>query len=125
MEQFVEMFRDAAAVVGIEAARVWPQMVLLHWIKAVWAVFLFVAVLPLSLFIGVRSVRLGFAEREEFEKRDTNLLQVKVIVGSVVGLAVGMFLLIGLLIGGGSTLGTLIAPEASLVKQIISQTANK
>ena len=125
MDQFVELFRNAAIVVGIEAARVWPQMVLLHWIKAVWTVFLFIAVLPVSLFIGTRSIQLGFAKKEEFDKYGINLLQVKVIAGSVGGLVVSAFLLLALLIGGGRTLGTLIAPEASLIKQIISTTGNK
>ena len=125
MDQFVELFRNAAIVVGIEAARVWPQMVLLHWIKAVWTTILYITVLPLAAVITWRSVKLAVTKQTEWEEYRFNIVHLKVIAGGVTGGMVTTILLLSLLLSGSTTLGTLVAPEASLVKQIISTTGNK
>ena len=54
MEQFAELLREAAVVLGTEAARLWPQIVLVTFVKAlaslIGLVFLFICISALFMF---------------------------------------------------------------------------
>jgi len=112
MDQFIELMREAAILVGIEAARLWPQMVLFHWLKAVgfWILML------TSLSISIRYI---FSAQKAFkltpDEGDSYFPQM------VFAAVFGVPAMIVLVADGARQFAILFAPEASLAIRMIGR----
>lgn len=53
MEQFAELLREAAVVLGTEAARLWPQIVLVTYIKALAGLVMFLLLVGIGAVVAV------------------------------------------------------------------------
>lgn len=111
MEHFVNFMREAATLVGIEAARLWPKMVLVHWIKAMGALVGGVGLTvsgPIMAYFGFK-----YGGKNDWDRPQDMFLSA---IGVIVCAVAGLWLLIGL----PSNIATLMEPEASLMLQLLT-----
>lgn len=109
MEKVAELVAAAAAKVGVEAARVWPEMVRYRWVTAVAELIgLAFATLVLSVLLW-RSMVLY---KRSYE--DEVWLVAVVLSGLLLLVCLGAVTIVG-----PTIVGTIIAPEASLVRSLL------
>jgi hypothetical protein len=106
-EKTLDLIRDAAAKVGIEAARLWPQMVVLHWVESI------VAVVTMIFFATLASVGLRWAWRHLDDYEDGAHL----VMGA--SLVVLLMLSFTFFLDGPRLVATLFAPEAALALKLV------
>jgi hypothetical protein len=143
MDKLAELIASAAERLGLEATRIWPQMVLLTWVKAaVFGSMMFLAdiiAIVLMLYFFRRGVkgRQGYHDElhayqvwerdyDNRERRARPLVREASthegwFTAAVVAGVVCAILLFVTLMTADSTVGALVAPEAVTVMRLIGK----
>lgn len=114
VDKLVEAIAQALQKAGGEAVRVWPEMVRYHWGQAIGGVFVWALALSLAIWCSRRGV--AALRADPYADAPGTWLPPLVAAGA---LWVGV--LIVLMIGGSTTVATLLAPEASLILSLMGQ----
>jgi len=110
MEQFAELIKEGASIVGIESARLWPQFVALHWLKGIVSLFMFLLALMACLFVFIKSY-----QKSDFEAFEPCAIHMALVLSCV-------FLLVFITVGiteFSNLVGQIFYPEADLVQRMI------
>ena len=105
MEQFVELMRNATELVGIEAVRLWPKMVFLHWINGILHLAGFGAMVTIGFMMVW--VKANLFDDPKSTGKDFTVL--------IIGAALVFIGSIALMVEGPSLLARILEPEADLV----------
>ena len=108
MDQFVELMRNATELVGIEAVRLWPKMVFLHWIKGVGNMITFASLATIGFVVIWK--KSNMFDDDKSTGRDFAVL--------IIGAAFAFVGAMGLLIEGPNLLARIFEPEADLVLRL-------
>lgn len=116
MEEFARLIQQGADVVGIEAARLWPSIVMVHWIVAlVDLVFVPVIVGVVSL-CGLKMARAAVSDKAS--RADTEMIWG----GSAIFIGIFALLLsVAYAFSFSTMISTLFYPEASYVVKLIDK----
>ncbi|HAM54150.1 MAG TPA: hypothetical protein DCQ64_01525 [Candidatus Rokubacteria bacterium] len=110
MDKALELLTAAAEKVGVEAARVWPEMVRLHWAIAIAQTVLF------SLMLLVVGWAFGYSIRRFHREAEDGWA-----VAFVCCAAALLVMLIISAVEGPSVIAALFAPEASLIRSMVGK----
>jgi len=118
MNDFAELIRNAAEILGIQTSRVWPDMVARHWLGGLLGL-----VGPISIFfmgcLGTAfSLKKVFLFTDDGPQNEKDIIALGILVASGFALAIG---LIGFLALFSSSIQTLLHPEADLILRKIAK----
>jgi hypothetical protein len=113
IQDFAALLTNAATSLGFEAARLWPQVVMITFVKSVWSIVIFNVMLIPAIALPIRTWKWVKAQPNTWEYSD----DIGWFVGSLAVLAGFLFIY---LVSMPDALAGAFAPEAKTVMDIIN-----
>jgi hypothetical protein len=112
IQDFATLLTNAATSLGFEAARLWPQVVMITFVKSVWSIVIFNVMLIPAIAFPIRVWRWFRAQPDTWEHSDDVGWFIGAVGASVIFLGVYLASMPEALVG-------VVSPEAKTVMDIV------
>lgn len=124
MEALVELVDKWATLLGLQATRLWPQVILLYWVTTLGQAVVGVLLLCLSWIGSARAFRKSNEARRKWDEEPHNRFEschaadAYLTIG-VIAAVVWVITLIVVIVTAPGIIATLFAPEAAFIMEHI------
>jgi hypothetical protein len=112
IQDFATLLTNAATSLGFEAARLWPQVVMITYVQSLWSIFIFNVMLIPAIAIPIKAWRWYRAQPKDWEHSDDVGWFIGAVGASVIFFVIYLGSMPDALVGA-------FTPEAKTVMDIV------
>ena len=113
MDKFAELLAQAAKILGLQVERLWPRIVWIYWVETLVETLVLIPVILLGIYLSRWLFRQAKKHADDHSDAD-----IPLYVAGGACVAGVLIILLAFFFTFGSTIATLIDPEAAYVRHL-------